>query len=591
MQKKSSLLGSAAFGVLIAVGMSTAASAQDAPAKKHAHARHHEVAAPAVPAASAEEVRALTSQVQDLTARLQQQQQVTQAVQAQAQQAQAAAEAAQAAARAAQDQMRAQIQTIPGQVKTEIAAEKPKDGKAHYKGVALTIGGFAAAEGIYRSRNESADISSSFAKIPFANAVSNHIDELRGTGRQSRLSLLAEGDINPSTRAAFYTELDFQAGPQTGNSNESNSYSPRIRNLYGTVDWNDSGWHLLVGQNWSLVTLNSKGITPRNEVTPPGIEAQYVPGFDWTRQPQIRIVKDFADKQVWAGVSLENPQTTFASAATGTTGTSVSGLTVTTNGGTPASGFDTANTLSLNHVPDVVGKLVFEPKIGGSQPLHLEILGLYRSYYDRVNVTTASNALALPVGISNVSTSGGGFGAGATLTVVPKILDVEASVLTGRGIGRYGSGQLPDTVVGPNGALKPIPETMFLAGATLHATPTIDLYLFGGEEQQSSVLADITYNSVTGHYGYGSPYATLANCAVEGASCTADIHLMTQITGGFWDRIYQGSYGSVRIGVQYSYTTLTAFPGGAGSPFVAGAGGSPKTNDSMIFTSFRYYPF
>jgi hypothetical protein len=39
----------------------------------------------------------------------------------------------------------------------------------------------------------------------------------------------------------------------------------------------------------------------------------------------------------------------------------------------------------------------------------------------------------------------------------------------------------------------------------------------------------------------------------------------------------------VRVGLQYSYTELTAFSGATG--------GQPKTNDSMVFTSFRYYPF
>jgi hypothetical protein len=568
MQKKSSLLGGAAFGVLVAVGMSAVAPAADAAAaKKHAHKAHHAAAAPG---ATAAEVHALTEQVEALTAKLQEQQQATQALQAQAQQAQSTAAEAQASARAANDQLHAQIDTLPGVVKSEIAAEKPKDGKAHYKGVTLTLGGFAAAEGIYRSKNEIADISSSFTKIPFANTPVGHTSEIRGTARQSRLSLLAEGDIDQNTRAAFYGEFDFQAGAQTGNSNESNSYSPRIRNLYGTVDWNNVGGmanvHLLAGQNWSLATLNAKGISPRNEVTPPTIDAQYIPGFTWTRQPQLRLAADFDDKQIWAAVSVENPQTTFA------------GLTV-TNNGAPTSGFDSANTLSLNHVPDVIAKVAYEPNLFGARPLHIEAFGIYRQFYDRVNVTSATNLLSLPVGANNKETDGGGFGAGATWTVVPKLLDVQVSGLTGRGIGRYGAGQLPDTVVGPTGVLKPIPETMFLAGGTLHATPAIDLYLFGGEEHQDRVASSVG----TGHYGFGSSFANLANCNVEGASCTPDIQLMTQVTGGLWDKVYSGSYGYVRVGVQYSYTELTAFSDINGL--------RPKTNDSMIFTSFRYYPF
>ena len=70
---------------------------------------------------------------------------------------------------------------------------------------------------------------------------------------------------------------------------------------------------------------------------------------------------------------------------------------------------------------------------------------------------------------------------------------------------------------------------------------------------------------------------------MEGGTCTADIKTQTQITGGLWDKIYTGSFGQVRVGLQYSYTELTAFAGATG--------GAPKTNDSMIFTSFRYYPF
>jgi hypothetical protein len=580
MQTKSSLLSSAAFCALLAIGMSAAAPA-DAAAKKHAHKSHHHAAAPA--GASAEEVHALTEQVQALTAKLEQQEAATQAAQAQAQQAQNSAAEAQASAHAAQDQVRAQIDTIPGVVKKDIAAERPYDGKVHLKNdVSLTFGGFAAAESVYRSKNEIADIGSSYAKIPFTNNAVGHTSEFRETARQSRLSLLAEGNVDPNLKASFYTELDFLAGPQTGNSNQSNSYSPRIRNVYGTLDWKDMGWggglHLLAGQNWSLATMNTKGITPRNELPPATIDAQYNVGFFWSRQPQVRLTADFMDKQLWAAVSVENPQTTFASAATGTTGTSIAGLTV-TNNGVPTSQFDNTNTLSLNHVPDVIGKVAFEPVLWGSQPLHLEVFGIYRQFYDRVNVTTAANALNLPVGANNQETDGGGVGAGFTWTAIPKLLDVQASAATGKGIGRYGSGSLPDTVVGPTGVLKPIPETMFLAGATLHPTPLIDLYVYGGEEHQNRVATTIG----AGHYGYGSPFATLANCHVEGASCTPDIQLMTQISGGIWDRIYQGSYGSVRVGLQYSYTELNAFSGATG--------GQPKATDNMFFTSFRYYPF
>ena len=570
MQRKNTLLGGAAICAIASFGLVAAAGATT-PAKHH----HHHMAAAG---GGEDKVAALTAEVQTLESRLDAESLAREQLQGQVQSATAQAQAAQADAQAAHQQLAEQIQTIPGEVKADVAAAQPHDGKAHSKGVTLTLGGFAAAESVYRSKNEEADIGSSFAKIPFANNPVGHTAEERFTARQSRLSLLAEGDINPDTKAAFYTELDFLAGPQTGNSNESNSFSPRIRNVYGTLDMGNV--EILAGQNWSLATMNTKGITPRNELPPATIDAQYVVGFTWARQPQLRITDSFADKQVWAAVSIENPQTTLGAAATGTTGgTSVSGLTVTT-GEASTSQFDSANTLTLNHIPDVVGKLAIEPNLGGSRPIHAEVYGIYRSYYDRVNVTGA-NVLGLPVGVANQNTDGGGIGGGVTWTVVPKLLDVQASGLTGRGIGRYGSGQLSDAIVGPNGALKPIPETMYLFGATLHPTPALDLYAYYGSEKENAVATVISGKG----YGYGSPTASNLSlaCATEGATCAPDLQQETQWVGGLWDKIYTGPFGQVRVGLQYSYTQLTGFAGATG--------GAPKTNDNMIFTSFRYYPF
>ena len=116
----------------------------------------------------------------------------------------------------------AQIQTIPGAVATAVASHAPKSDKIYYKGIKFTLGGFAAAEGVYRSKNNVADIGSNYSKIPYDNSVLAHTDELRFTARQSRVSFLAQGNINPNTVASFYGEFDFLADAQTGNSNESN---------------------------------------------------------------------------------------------------------------------------------------------------------------------------------------------------------------------------------------------------------------------------------------------------------------------------------------------------------------------------------
>lgn len=445
--------------------------------------------------------------------------------------------------------------------------------------VTVTLGGFIAAESAYRSRSESADIGSSFSGVPFPNATNGHYSEFRMTARQSRVSLMAQGNVNPDTRLTFYGEFDFLGAAQTANSNESNSFNLRIRHVYTTVDWDAEGVELLAGQNWSLLTLNSHGITPRNEVIPATIDAQYVVGFNWARQPQIRIVKNF-DHQFWLAASIENPQTTFAGGPGGLQ--SITGISSTFNhaGG---SLLDANNNFSLNHVPDVIGKVAWEPMIGDAQPLHVEAYGLYRSFYNRVDVTSAANPLGLPVGNNNYNVSGGGFGGGITWSAIPKMLDLQVSGITGSGIGRYGSGQLPDVTFRPDGTLAPIHENMIMAGATWHVTPLLDLYAYAGQEAESPKYFNLTVGNTTTHFGVGNPAVVNTGCETENGSCSVNVQSENQIAVGTWWRAYQGKFGSFRMGLQYSYTKLHSFAGSTGI--------SQPTDDSMVFTSIRYYPW
>ena len=437
--------------------------------------------------------------------------------------------------------------------------------------VTVSLGGYVALESVYRSRSETADIGSSFSGVPFSNQSTGHMSESRLTARQSRLTIMATGDVSADTHLTFYNEMDFLGAAQTANSNESNSYNLRIRNMYSTVDWDSLGLQLLAGQNWSLVTANTRGITPRNELVPATIEAQYVVGFNWARQPQLRLTKNW-DHQFWLAVSVENPQTTFAGNAAAAPGVTV------VNAHAGGSLLANVNNFSLNHIPDVIGKMAWEPMIADAQPLHMEVYGIYRDFYDRTLVANG-NALGLPAGNQNNDRPGGGVGGTITWSAIPKTLDLQASALTGSGIGRYGSGQLPDVTFRPDGTLAPINETSWMIGATWHATPLLDLYAYDGQEAQKSKTFTVGATTL----GLGNPNLNLAGCLVEGGACPANVEAENQINGGFWWRAYQGKFGSFRFGMQYSYIHLTAF---------AGTGGiKPTTDDSMVFTSIRYYPF
>jgi len=150
-------------------------------------------------------------------------------------------------------------------------------------GVKMTWGGFLAAEAVYRQHNTVSDIGTPFASIPYPFSPQYKEPEFRGTARQSRISLLVEGALDPVQKLAGYYEMDFLGVGVTSNYNESNSWAPRLRQGYLTYDNSDWGFHLLAGQSWSLLTQNTVGITPRKENIPLTIDANYIAGFDYTR--------------------------------------------------------------------------------------------------------------------------------------------------------------------------------------------------------------------------------------------------------------------------------------------------------------------
>ncbi|MBE7213076.1 MAG: hypothetical protein INR65_18850, partial [Gluconacetobacter diazotrophicus] len=151
---------------------------------------------------------------------------------------------------------------------------KLKQGQFVLGGVRVTLGGFIEAAGIFRTRNETADISSSFnTGIPLPNSPNYHQPELRGSARQSRVSLLVEGSPNANTALTAFFESDFNSAGVTSNSNESDSYTLRVRHVFAEYLRKDWDFYILGGQTWSLATMNKTGIIPRQEDVPLVIDA------------------------------------------------------------------------------------------------------------------------------------------------------------------------------------------------------------------------------------------------------------------------------------------------------------------------------
>jgi hypothetical protein len=449
-----------------------------------------------------------------------------------------------------------------GAAKAGAGTAKPADAAAtniiDNKALKVTVGGYVEAAAIMRSRNETADMASNFSTgIPYPISPNYRLNEFRGSARQSRLSLLAQGPADANTDLAAYFESDFLGAAPTANSNESNSYNPRLRQVYATVDKNDWGFHFLGGQAWSLLTMNKKGITPRQENVPLVIEAQYVPGFTWTRNWQLRAVQDFDNKRVWGGISLESPQALIFSGPNTPTGSP----TFNNPGG---SGYASTNNYSTDVAPDVIAKLAFDPGYG-----HYEIYGIGRFFRDRNNR-------------QNSTIFGEGGGAAALLPIIDKKLDFQIGGLIGNGVGRYGSTQLPDITIKPDGGIDTVRQGSLLAGFVGHPRDDVDAYLYGGTER--AWQKDFTSAGGLG-FGYGNPLYNNSGCNTQGAAantCVANTKQISQLTAGFWWKFYRGNFGIMQVGAQDSYTKRYSF---------TGVGGDPGTDENVTMFSFRYYPF
>src|SRR5271167_318377 len=353
--------------------------------------------------------------------------------------------------------------------------------------VKLTWGGFLAAETVYRQHNTVSDMGTPFNAIPYPFSPLFGENEFRGTARQSRLSLLAEGVLDPVQKLSGYYEMDFLGVGVTSNYNQSNSWAPRLRHAYVTYDNTEWGLHFLGGQAWSLLTQNKVGITPRQENIPLTIDAAYVAGFDFTRNWQLRVVKDFGS---WAsfGLSVENPaELVYASTGAVASGGNIGGMLVNFQNAAPGSSFlgsgAFANNFATDVAPDIIGKAAFDPGWG-----HYEAFGIARFFNDNtfgcvVTPTGAGAGLCstvvantlVPGQQSQRTKSGDGVGGSVQLPFT-KYVDVLASTMYGSGIGRYGASQLSDVVVAPDGSLSPIKAVHALGGIVVHPWAGLDIY-------------------------------------------------------------------------------------------------------------------
>lgn len=439
-------------------------------------------------------------------------------------------------------------------------------GAIHYKGVTLTPIGFFAGEMLFRDRNETADMGSSYNGIPFDGTTNAALSEFRGSGRQSRIGFLMSS-MAGTTKVSGLWEADFLGVGTTSNSTESNSYVLRVRQFWGQVNF-ASGASLAAGQMWSLITTNKSGIAPRGEWVPLTIEAQYNVGFDWARQFGLRFT-DALSRQATFAIALEGAQTTFA--ARGAANNFIIG-------GAGGSQLNSTTNYSTDEAPDLIAKLAIDPGWG-----HFEIKAVGRIMRERI--VDPTNAVG---GTMTTSATAGGVGVGILLPLVAKKLDLGFSGLTGSGIGRYGTSTLPDATINPDATLAPLSEWQAMLMLEAHPTPKLDLYAYAGEEYADRHAG---VNSAGAGVGYGSTLFDESGCMTEAAptgpyspaitgACNADNKDIKQLSVGFWHKVYKGAAGTLQWGMEYSHTTREAWDGKNGI--------QAQGSENMLFTSFRF---
>ena len=654
-------LNTAAAAILAASMIGSPAYAADGapPAKKHVTKK-----APAKPAGPTveEQIQSLRQEMQgqidglksnlaDKDAQLKQAQQAAADAQAAAAKAQEAATAQQQAVSdnaAAVTTLQTTVTDLKGNqvsLATTVSDETAKIKKdiaspdvLHYKGVTLTPGGFAAAETVWRAKATGGDIPTAFNALPYESADAYQLSEFYGSGRQSRITLSADGKTNWGTLRGYY-EADWLGTGITSNNNQSNSYVLRQRVIYAQAETN-SRWAFTGGQMWSLATENGKGITavPSNELTPLTIDPNYVAGFVWTRQYGFRVVKSF--KNAAFGLSVENPQLLYTASLAGSSPYAVLGS-AGANGGnynaaistcspstsivnysnqkeTDSAGntidvavpvYKTVNgcadiaTISFNDAPDIIGKVALDPGWG-----HFELFGIAGFAHETVfpgettnsylyggnkEITTGlavAPALTTAGNVSNAIVLGGG-GASLRIPVIPKVLTVGAKGLFGPGVGRYGDSTLADVTTNSWGGLEAIHNLSGLLTVEANPNPRLTLYLnYGGDYAGREDYSNPTLTTL------GAPSAEFCPTTVGAFPCSTAPTAAQVAAGGAWGGHWGApsaaavGYGS-RLLSNSACNTLAApgYNGGGSTGYIPGGSCGAQTRDVQEMTGGYWY--
>jgi hypothetical protein len=348
---------------------------------------------------------------------------------------------------------------------------------------------------------------------------------------------------------------------------------------------------------WSLVTETGKSTDNRTEKLPATIDPNYMVGFSWERQPGIRVQQTFGDIKksglLTVAMSLEQAQITgFTVAGAAPANYFFAGS------GTGGGLYNSTATYANNVAPDVIVKATADYPHS-----HFEIGGIarfLRDYYYPITSTSITNVYTYsPNYFSNTKSAGGVF-ASARVSL-DKYVDIAAQAAAGTGIGRYGSAQLADATLRPDGTLEPIKNYHGLGTLETHPTKALDVFAYyGGEYAQRTVYA----NANGAVLGYGTRNTNDAGCyqlpanpggtgtggSDAAVTCGSPTRYIQEGMVGFTYRVVNSpKYGKLQYSATYQLVQRNLWSGTVTGSLVTNPPTGPRAQDNEFHVGMRYY--
>jgi hypothetical protein len=402
----------------------------------------------------------------------------------------------------------------------------------------------------WKDKNAGGALGTNFGSIPYNNAFpAAKLSEFRFSPQNSRIGFRIDGDWK-GTHFMAYNENDFLGNTANNAQVTNGAFVPRLRLFW--VDLKKDKYEFLVGQSWSMLTPNRKGISalPGDLFYSQVIDVNYVVGLPWTRQPGMRFIYHPTDK-VAIGFSAENPDQYIGGSGGGPTVTlpaapsPLNGL-----GGTQLDNASNVQTIPNLH-PDFIAKLAFDP----NSHVHVEIPGILRTF--KVwNQTT--NQYSTKVG--------GGGGINGNFEVA-KGFRVVTNNIWGDGIGRYFFGDSPDLMVRASGEVSPIHSGGWVEGVEATVKNTLLYSYYSGVYIGRNTAYDVNGTSLIG-YGYrGAPNSQ--NKTIQ------------EFTIGFNQTFWKDpKYGALNLMGQYAWIFR--------NPWYIAPNSPKSTHLNSIFINVRY---